>query len=204
MSLTTKSVILRTPPPDNELRDAVERTLQDLNQKHHLDFEYSGAVEHSPGMPVHIWVESTHPGVEVRLVFDDVANLRYLSVRSPSRDLDSVQETLLSELVSRFNVLTLTELREEVRKSPVDQRAWTQLALGLGSTFDEEAAHLVSAALESQDVRQRRGAAEAAALLQWPRLAGPLTAALDQETDESLRQVLEIAALVSSAQPDRD
>jgi hypothetical protein len=204
MSLTTKSIILRTPPPDNTLRDDVERAVQDLNQKHHLEFEYSGVVEHSPGLPVHIWREATHPGVEVRLVLDDVANLRYLSVRSPSRDLDSLQGTLLSELMSRFDVLTLTELREEVRKSRIDQHAWTQLALGLGSTFDEEAAQLVRAALESQDVAERRLAAEAAALLQWPQLTESLTAALDQEPDESLKQMLELAVLVSSAQTDRE
>jgi hypothetical protein len=204
MSLTTKSIILKTPPPDNKLRGNVERAVQELNHKHPIDFQYSGTVEHSPGMPVHIWEDATNPGVEVRLVLDDIANLRYLSVRSPSRDLESLQETLLSELMSGFDVLTLKELREEVRKSPVDQRAWSQLALGLGSTFDEEAANLVRAALESKDVKERRAAAEAAALLQWPQLTGPLTAALDLEPDESLKQVLELAVLVSSAQTDRE
>jgi hypothetical protein len=198
MPLSTRSVILKAPPKNDSLISQVDEVVRGWTSRQ-LYFSSAQRVENSPGMVVWVWTEPSKPGLEVRLVFDDLAGIRYVSVKAPDEDPNDLQGALLGEVAKAFTVFTVEELRDMARSEANASGVWMKLALGIGGAFDAETFQLVSAALNSPDLDVRRGAAEASALLQWPELFDPVSEAFDRERDESLKQLLGLAAMACSA-----
>lgn len=193
MALTSDSIVLDNPPPDLELRERLAHVLGwQVKPRTGQFFTYERTFEREPGVVVHTFWDPLNVTFDLRLVCDDRMGARYVDVKLPDPDK---RRAILDELAKHLPVVPAAALKDGVRNGG-GEGAWLRMALGVGAAFDREALDLVREGLASPVPDRRRGAAQAAALLEWPQLKEPVQEALGAELDPDVRPLLELAAQV--------
>jgi hypothetical protein len=185
------SVILKHPPSDHQLREQVKQVMAAWKETLGLNFNDEGTLTDNPQLKIDVWTEEDDPTIEINLVRDDVAGVRYLSAIA---DDESVRRRLWAQLAREFPIASVEDLQQDVRRrGETDPGSYLRLALAAGDAFDETSIALVREGLRSPHAAVRAQAAMAAGLVAGPDLADAAEAALMTETDEGVARLLKAA-----------
>ncbi|MCY1020215.1 hypothetical protein [Pyxidicoccus sp. MSG2] len=182
-------LVFKSPPPDVELLESVDRLLRDWGTKSpDLQFVSNGVVHQSPGVVVFQWTHAADPNLIITVTLDDVRRARYLHVAAADPDSAALLTTGLGR---RFSTYSVEELRDAVRREGAnDPAAFVRLAMVLDRE-DEASSRLIQEGLESPDTEVRANAATAVMHLRWPGFRDAVLRARLRETDAGFANLLE-------------
>lgn len=193
------ALVFKSPPPDAELLESVDRVLREWGEKSpDLQFVSQGVVQQAPGVIVFGWTHVADPNLSLTVTLDDVRRARYLSVSAVD---PGSRAMLLLGLSRQFSTYSVEELLDAVRHEGArDPAAYVRLAMAL-DRHDDEASRLIRTGLESPEVEVRANAATAVMHLRWPEFADPVFRAHSRETDAGVANLLAVLSQWYTAEP---
>jgi len=194
--ITSKSIVLKTTPDEDELYEGINRLLQQWGTRFGIYLSYEDTLNSDVGITTFIWKDFRKPGLEIRLIFDEIVPMTYFSVNANTY-VDA--DTLLDDLKKNFPSYCPEELWPEVFNNHGDIAAWTRLAISMNGQQDPLVESLLVENLISYDNNRLNAAAVAAALLRWPSLVEPLKSLLTRSLPPELKRAINLALLACIA-----
>jgi hypothetical protein len=184
--MSNNSLVLRREVDVREAMDAVRAAVTELNRELRAEWYYTESSD-LDGVQIYTWDEPVHRYGTIRLNDDPFVPALYVSFEVQS----SVRSTVGATLRKHVHAVPEQELQDDAEHGvPTRQTALMRLGIGEERLFDERTLRIVTAALESPDVEERRAATMAMFLLKWSAFAPAIERALAKEPDESLREQL--------------
>jgi hypothetical protein len=184
--MSRRHYVLRSQPTDLSFFDTMQAAIDDIKEKHGLEFKYSHSEELGKNLGHFIYLEKENRAL-LRVVDDHRTPVRYL-IADASTEQDV--EQLCSWLGESLAFIPLQELQQDARaKGETEPEALIRLGLGAGQTADPETQKILSDSMQSTEAIVRFRAAEAAHLTQWPEFIPALTKLKESDSSPEVREM---------------
>ena len=182
--------VLRHDASSLELFQTFDDTVFSLVGIVDTEFLYHHSEERSDDVTVHIWHEQAENGATISLVENRRLSACYFFV---SGSCEKQCTRIAKNLAYLLPVIPVDELLSAARHAGDNANALQLLALGLNTSFHEEAFTLITRSMQSKAESERLSAIAAATALKWRQFIPRLEAAMVTAASEDERQCIRFA-----------
>jgi hypothetical protein len=189
--MTVHTLVMKAGVTGLELISPIDRAGEVVNGQIRSGFHYVGQEPSAPTLDEYSWLDFVKDLGKIKLIEDRATPVVYIQVLLLSATATKLWMDALMELVP---YRPIADLQADAEHAGTNRDgALTRLALGETREHDSRTQQILSHALSSSSLDERRAAIEGIYLLRWSAFVPYLRGASGRESDERMRHAIDLA-----------